>query len=545
MNNHIRSSRVTSNVKGQPVGRQPRYDGVYLAIVKQVLDSSGSGRLRVWVSEMGTAEGDNSSWITVNYCSPFFGATPVGKNLAGATGESFTGTQTSYGMWFVPPDVGNTVLVAFANGNKSQGFWLGCIPHLYANRMVPGVASGQAHTNGGKNHKISKPVPQAEYNKRLTNNQKIRGVEEQDDSAYLRPFAEYHAKGVVNQGLLEDSIRGTESGSSRRGPVSNVYGILTPGPKVTTDSTRRKGGSSFVMDDQEGTEKIRLRTRSGSQFLLDETNGIVYIVNRDGTAWVELDEAGNIDVFGSQNITIRGEADVNIRADRDIRMEAGRNIFIKAAKDFTQTGKHPAKPEEGTGGDIYFDARNDMLSLVKKDAIITTETGLLDININTSTRFTSGTTMDIKTAGDFQQESSTIALTSDNIDLTSSGAGRVSGTWTSGGNMYAQDFQTEGVGLVNHTHLQNNGNDLGGGVDTNTPANGGGTGSAQGPGAVEAETVSPEPTVDKTNVEFMDLKLDNINDAIDLLTNKEREDIIKTILQRWVTREPSPEKKRS
>jgi hypothetical protein len=534
-----------------------------MAVVKQVLDSSGTGKLKVWLSDGGTTEADQSSWITVNYCSPFFGSTPVGKN---EPKETYAATQTSYGMWFVPPDVGNVVIVGFINGNKSQGFWLGSVPSTFANRMVPSIAAGSAHTDSGKAHKLPVPVPQAEYNKKLANNAPQRSVEDQPDKDYLRPYAKYHTEGLVRQGLIEDEIRGVDFSSARRGQVSDVYGISTPGPKVTPKdpkSTRRKGGSSFVMDDANGTEKIRLRTRSGSQFLLDETNGIVYVVNRDGTSWVELDADGNIDMFAQGSVTIRSEQDVNIRADKNIRMEAGQNVYVKAAKD--HDGNKIVGQDSGQGGDIYFEARNDILGYVKNNAQLTVAEGQLDIDVATTTKFKSGAdidfksdanirqesagTFDIVSGGDYKLDASAIGLTSSNIDLALGGAMRVSGTSTAGGNMFAPDFKSPNVGLNDHIHKHlvwagpSSHSD-----DMKPPEQGGGSGTASGPGATSAQDpdlVTEEPTVEKINIENEDLGLPNIKTAIQNLIDRVRETKVKTLLPRWLTREPCPEKKKS
>lgn len=523
-----RSFKVTNTIKQEPIGRQPLYHGLYHGIVKQVMDSSGTGKLRVWVAEMGGSEGLESSWVTVSYCSPFFGATTVTNNKDQDTYES---TQTSYGMWFVPPDIGNMVIVGFVGGSKNNGYWLGVVPHMYANRMVPSVAAGSAHTNAGKDDIIQVDVPQAEYNKLRNNNPRQRGTDEADDSAFLRPYAKYHADGLVRQGLIEDQIRGVTTASARRSPVSNVYGISTPGPRIDNTS-RRKGGSSLEFDDQEGSEKIRLRTRSGSQMLLDETNGIVYMINRDGTAWFEMDANGNVDIFAAGSITLRSESDVNIRADRDITLEAGRDIYMKAAKDFNEPGKHPLEEESGAGGNIYIEARNDALVLVKNNTQITNEVGNLDLSV----------------AGTSILDTATLGIKSSNFNVETSGNTQVSGILVATGEMFAPNFKAPGIGLVGHTHVQGNGNDLGGGGVTQPGTNDGGSGSAIGPAALAVNKVS---TVEKTNVEYQDLGLvynspgNNIKKAVSVLLNKARESTVTTLIKRWLTREPCPEKKKN
>jgi len=554
-----RSTKVTKNLKSEPIGRQPVYHGLYVGVVKEVLDSSGSGRLKVWIAEMGTSEDDASSWITVNYCSPFFGSTPVSKN---EEKETFEATQTSYGMWFVPPDPGNRVLVGFINGSKSTGVWLGVMPDLYANRMVPAVAAGKAHTNAGKNDVIQTDVPQAEYNKTLSNPRQ-QAVEAKDDKTYLRPYAKYHAEGLTKQGLIQDTIRGIDYASARRDAQSEVYGINTPGPKIDEKSTRRKGGSSFIMDDKEGHEKVRIRTRSGAQMLLDETNGIVYFINRDGTAWIEMDAEGNVDVFSAKNVTLRAEEDFNIRADRDINFEAGRNVHIKAAKNYQATGEHPTDEDAGAGGDIYIEARNDAKLLVKNNALLTVNDGNLDINIKTGNTtintkqstsvksegaitLESLSTFDIKSSSTYKLDASEVGIKSGNINLDTSGNTKVTGTIASDGEMFAPDFKAPSIGLVGHKHKYNPGpNPL---TDTATPNSAGGSAPAvTGPAASAANTAQEVPkkeTITKTNIKNEDLGLPDIKSAIQKLIDNVRNKDIKTLIPRWLTREPCPEKKK-
>lgn len=386
LDTNSRTTKPTSNEKFDALGRTPSLFGVFSGFVKGADDVQKNGRLQVWIPEFGTAPDEEQGWITVSYCSPFAGATNV-ETISKSDIESFNGTQTSYGMWMVPPDINNQVLVMFIAGDPARGIWIGSLYNQFMNNMVPGVPSDARNWQHP-----GKQVPVAEYNKWDT---KIT----QPDRAY-HPYEKTKFQGVGNQGLINDKARGTTTSGARRESPSNVFGVLTPGPVVDDNASpadiRRKGGSSFVMDDGTGTEHIELATKTGAKIRIDETNGFVYLINRDGTAWVQMDKDGNIDIFGAKDISMRAQRDLNIRADRNVNIEAGQNIFMKAAKDTTEgtttftydvnnspvTSTIPQwqyKGEgNGDGGNIVMQALNNWHSTTQNTAFLS----VIDNNMN-------------------------------------------------------------------------------------------------------------------------------------------------------------------
>lgn len=387
LNTNDRTTKPTSNENFKPLGRVSTLLGVFMGYVKRVDDVQRMGRLKVWIPEFGSTPEDENGWITASYCSPFAGATNV-ATISKSDLTAFESTQTSYGMWMVPPDIGNQVLVMFINGESHRAIWFGVLYNQFANHMVPGNATSKL------NYQFpGKDVPVAEYNKwdkRLTN----------PDSA-MKPYHRTKFKGLGNQGLVVDPNRGVSDSSARRESPSEVFGIITPGPKIhDTDNAaniRRKGGSSFIMDDATGSEYIQLVTKSGAQIKLNETNGFVYIINRDGTSWIQMDQKGNVDIFGAKDISMRAQRDFNIRADRNVNIEAGQNVFIKAAKDtvertttFTYDINNVPKPStipfwdyvgegEGIGGQIVLQAVSDIHSTAKERMFITALNQGIDI----------------------------------------------------------------------------------------------------------------------------------------------------------------------
>lgn len=278
-------------------GRATLQDKLYVGFVKVADDVLRMGRLKVWIPELNGDPNDENGWFLVSYCAPFAGATNVYDNKNESTYE---GTQKSYGMWFVPPDINNEVVCAFINGDPGRGIWLGCLYQQFMNHMVPGIP-GQEST-------ASTPV--AEYNKKVNN---------PNLNAPTRPPYEPLAEGLLLQGLNTDTVRGvSDAGARRDEPANSVYGILTP------------GGNQVVFDDSPSNAYIRLRTQHGAQIMINDTSGFIYLNSVDGKNWISMDATGKIDVYAQDDISIRSQGSVNIRGDLDVNIEAGRDINMRA-----------------------------------------------------------------------------------------------------------------------------------------------------------------------------------------------------------------------
>lgn len=284
----------------QPLGRNALLDKIYIGFVKATDDKQRMGRLRVWIPEIGGDPASPDSWITVNYASPFAGATNMFNNT---NGNQYQDSQRSYGFWMVPPDLENEVLCCFINGDPGRGIWFACLYQQFMNHMVPGLPGNNS----------SESIPVGEYNKLQTNINTTNPP---------RPIYAPLADQLATQGLDNDPIRGVSSSGSRRDdPINSVYGMLTP------------GGSQIVFDDNPGNRFIRLRTQAGAQILVNDSTGAIYMNSRDGNNWVEMAASGEIDVYAASDISIRSQGSLNLRADLDVNIEAGRSIFMKARND--------------------------------------------------------------------------------------------------------------------------------------------------------------------------------------------------------------------
>lgn len=316
--------------------------GPFLAEITSHLDPSYMGRLEVsLIKNLQSNVDDQGQTYVVSYLNPFYGVTSA--RFEGNNSSDFNDSQKSYGMWFIPPDVGTTVMVIFIDGDPNQGYWMGCVQDAFQNHMVPGIAASKqtSMTQQQKDRYGTEYLPVAEFNK---STQKVNDPNVDKIAKPVHPFADR----LLAQGLLLDTVRGPTSSSARREVPSGVFGISTPGPLDTSTNAKtgkigyegnrqvpvsRLGGSTFVMDDGDvngQNELVRIRTRTGHQILMHNSQDLIYIANSKGTAWIEMTSNGKLDIYAADSVSIHSEADFNFRADRDINIEAGRNINMRA-----------------------------------------------------------------------------------------------------------------------------------------------------------------------------------------------------------------------
>ena len=355
---YLKGHASTSKAPGADKSWMGGESGPYIAIVKNNVDPLRMGRLQVNIPALSkTADPISSNLFTCEYLSPFYGMKDVRYNIPGST--RYEDSQHSYGFWAVPPDVGTRVLVIFAEGKLEQAFWIGCLQDPVTNHMVPGIAASEKtwdKDSGGPAGKFSSgidkkgtygttKVPAGEVNRSNPGTNPATAYETFNKP--IHPLADV----LVKQGLSEDPIRGTTTSSARRETPSNVFGMSTPGPKdrQTTkqfvgvkdnrkqDFVTRKIGHTFVMDDGDvngANQLTRLRTASGHQLLMHDTQGVVYIANGSGNAYIEMQANGRIDVYsGVGGINLRTEGDFNLHSDSNINMHANGQVRMSSAKE--------------------------------------------------------------------------------------------------------------------------------------------------------------------------------------------------------------------
>ena len=357
-----RSKGRPSNYK-MDRGGVPAEFGPFAGIVMSTVDPTRAGRLRVFIDVFaaGTENNmqDESCWTTVSYMPPFYGSTPLQGNANSNNAGTYPGNQNSYGMWFTPPDVGMTVMCIFVNGDRSQGYYIGTIPDQGLGRMVPALGSvdrAQAEVQNQNQETYFANAPRLPVTEINTNNTDLFNSPRFFDS--IKPVQGVVAQALLQQGLINDTERGTINSSSQRESPSAVFGISTPGIPIYSGGMKpndirtklnageikpndakvigRVGGHSLVMDDGdlEGNNALlRLRTSKGHQITMNDSGNFFYIVHANGQAWIEFGVEGTVDVYATNSVNVRTKGDINLHADRDINMFAGRFVKIKSKQD--------------------------------------------------------------------------------------------------------------------------------------------------------------------------------------------------------------------
>ncbi len=339
-------------------GGMPAETGPFIGEVMNNIDPIRAGRLEVFIEDLaGPDKNVSSLWRTVSYITPFYGYTQ--QSAPNPTGPgTFTGNNQSYGFWGTPPDVGTKVICFFANGDPSQGYYIGMPIEPGINHMIPAIGSSKKYVDdSGSPYYTGKPkLPVVEINNAnpaITDNPRFF-----DET---KPVHSVLAGQLLSQGVIADPLLGPISSNSQRESPSSCFGISTPGRPIysggltdaqlqaklasstlqanETTVIGRKGGHSVVMDDgnQAGEDNlVRIRTSSGHQIMMNDTvaESTIHIMHANGQSWVELGKEGTIDVYASNSLNIRSAGEINMHADRSINMNAENgtiNMHSKAA----------------------------------------------------------------------------------------------------------------------------------------------------------------------------------------------------------------------
>jgi hypothetical protein len=333
----------------------PIESGPFVGIVKNTSDPIRAGRVQVWIEEFGNGNpDDDSTWKTMNPVMPFGGNT---EQFGTNTGDgSFIGNKQAYGFWWTAPDIGTEVLCFMASGDPNQGFYVGTTINPGINHMLPAIGAS-------RNFKLDN-TPQSEY---FRNAPRLPVTEINDENAQIdgnprffdltKPVHSVVAAVMLQQGLINDPVRGPIASNAQRESPSTVFGMSTPGRPIYSGGlseqdirqrlesgavqpqdaiiVARRGGHSIVMDDGDLTgqdQLIRIRTAKGHQITMSDSGDSFYIIHANGQTWMEFGSQGTVDVYASNSINFRSAGDINLHADRSVNINAKALVNVRGER---------------------------------------------------------------------------------------------------------------------------------------------------------------------------------------------------------------------
>jgi hypothetical protein len=356
--------------------------GIVTGVVKANVHPTNMGVIKIWIPTFSTDENDKTQWRSVRYCTPFYSRVDNS-----GVGDTYFGTKVTAGITTPPPDIGTKVLAFFPEGRNSEGYYFACVPDLYMMQTLPeatisnGVAAGEFNDSPAGTHHTGK----------ITNWR-----------TQTRPEDFFTQDTLVKQGLSDDRIRGLNNSSYMRESPAEIIGIASKGRRITTQGqdftvtynsqiknpdtadkkilegllgpTARRKGHSITLDDGDidgNSNQIRLRTSTGHQILLNDTEGVVYVGNSDGSCWIELSNEGTMDVYAQDSINFRS-ANINFHADENIKMHAKGFAQIVADQQLHLQGTQETTIV--TDGEAGINAKKN-LHLYSESELFSTSTG--------------------------------------------------------------------------------------------------------------------------------------------------------------------------
>lgn len=354
---------------------------VTTGIVVDTNDPMEIGRVRVCCPAWGddpnpsTMSVDHLPWAKV--ASPFGGFVDQGFR---ANGEEISG-EVSYGM-HSSTKVGAEAVVVQLNGDASARLVLGFTRGKGSANTLP---HGRYKVNGGAiegPYSVDdKPIEPLFSNTKSAFSNTAFGSST-SSFEWVSRGADYSAgahgedtKRSLQTTVDDDGVERTEgdgrtykmtqgSSSNRLGDKTELSGARDASHDPSTHCWVSPGFHAISMDDRQGNTRMRFRTSTGHQILLDDTNERIYVSTNQGNCWFEMDSNGNMDVYSGLRLNIFSANDMNLTSGESIRMTA-KDIHLKASNEFRLTatadiGVHSnANIRMGAGAGFFTQAGGD------------------------------------------------------------------------------------------------------------------------------------------------------------------------------------------
>lgn len=405
-------------------------DTITIGQVVDTNDPQQMGRVRVVCTQWGDSLDssiEDLPWAI--YCTPFGGQVSVGTRGPGIQ-ESSGGI--AYGMWAIPK-VGAQVLVMCLDGDPYYRVYLGCIfdqftPHTLPHGRFMYDDHPELEKDGGTMRPYGPFTSREDVIKPLHDNMKMAfGNKDEPNYEWRSRAADNTVAGLRVENLNQtyskvgDDIEfAYDNWSSTQGYQTSRIDPNSPGGlgknyDSMVYSLTSPGFHSFSMDDRQENCRMRLRTTSGHQIIMDDTNERIYIATAKGNNWIEMDQDGNIDIYTTNKVNVRAEKDINFTsnetirmyADKGIHMYSGDEIRVEAQQDIHV--KTPTNIRAKAGININLGAGATINELAGENVNLTAG-GEFNVLSGANANLTGGGTVNILAGGNIIETGSNIHL---------------------------------------------------------------------------------------------------------------------------------------
>ena len=324
-----------------------RESGLTYGIVVDTDDPQQNNRVRVACPSLG----DDPNPTTMNVENIPWAR--LGSPLAGTMSQGYRGVNaqvqadTGYGFTGVPK-VGTEVVVAIIDSNPGNRVVLCCVQDQSGGTAMP---HGRFSSDGG--------YPDGPL---ALDGSQIQPLYDNLTAAFSGPFGgrdsfEYMSRGTdytfaafrgeaknARQTNDDDEDVTITEADGREINYTQGYGADRIGAKNGTVVNDKKkydpqtyswttpGFHAISMDDRVQNCRMRFRSTTGHQIILDDTNERIYISSFKGKNWVEMDAAGNIDIHSDTRISIHAAKDINLTSEETIRLSS-KDVHIRAQNE--------------------------------------------------------------------------------------------------------------------------------------------------------------------------------------------------------------------
>lgn len=374
------------------------FSGTTMGVVIDTDDPLQMGRLKVFCPALNDDPKQLHAVPWCVYASPFTGSINNKSYTRGeGSGKAESDGTLHYGFWAIP-ELGAHVLVGCVDGDFRRRFWFASVPQHQENNTLhtgrwkwdDGKVDGPLTSSDSPLEPLYSNLKVAFDDKKDSPEWKTRGADYQpvairDDSGQVPNRKKRKYKDQTNQSMIDNEKQEwTHDAIGAHGYDWSGFKNLGAFLSSRTVGMSSPGMHMFMMDDRPFNSRVKFRTTSGHQIILDDTNERIYISTNKGNNWMEFDSNGNIDMFSEGHISISGSRDINITASDTIRMYAGRSISMYAGHMEAETDdsgeiKVTEKLLEGT---IAIQSETDLMLISKNTRSYSDENTYFETGLN-------------------------------------------------------------------------------------------------------------------------------------------------------------------